>query len=45
MTNPLVLTEKKTGKGRTIHLHDDLLQFLDQVKAEIKPKPNALMFT
>jgi integrase len=44
MTNPLVLNEKKTGKSRTIHLHDDLLLFLDQVKPETKPKDGNLLF-
>jgi integrase len=44
MTNPLVLTEKKTGKGRTIHLHEDLLDFLNQIKLQTKPKEGNLLF-
>ena len=44
MTNPLVLNEKKTGKTITIHLHDDFLQFLDQIKQQTKPKESNLLF-
>lgn len=38
------MIEKKTGKTRKIHLHTDLLEFLDQVKAELKPKNEDLIF-
>lgn len=44
-TNPLVLTEQKTKKSRTIHLHDDLLQFLEHVRLSTSPKPTDLLYT
>lgn len=43
-TTILQLTEKKTGKARTIHLHSDLLFFLSQIKAQTQPKTTDSLF-
>ncbi len=42
--SPLVVTEKKTGKTRTIHLHNDLLALSSEVKSD-KNKDNDFLFT
>lgn len=44
MKNPMVVTEKKTGKQRTIHLHEDLLRFLHEVKVAHEPKTDELIY-
>jgi integrase len=40
----IVLTEQKTGKLRTVHLHLDLLTFLEKTRAEIAPKQADVIF-
>lgn len=44
-TPTVAIREQKTGKQRTIHLHEDLLFLLEQIKAEIKPKPTERIYT
>ncbi len=44
MKTPLVICEQKTRKERTIHLNNDLLLFLEQVKNDIQPQDQELIF-
>ena len=40
----ITLSEQKTGKLRTVHLHSDLLSFLEKICAETAPKQAELIF-
>jgi len=44
IADKITVTEQKTGKLRTIHLHEDLLLFLQQIRTEIAPKEDKLIF-
>jgi integrase len=40
----ITLTEQKTSKVRTVHLHGDLIIFLEKTRAEIAPKQAEVIF-
>ena len=44
MQNPLLVKEHKTAKERIIHLNDELLGFLEQIRSETRPEQEALLF-
>ncbi len=40
----LTLTEQKTGKTRTIHIHDELREIVSRVAEKKKPEPEQYLF-